>query len=115
MRTFIAARVSFNSGQAQLDCIIRNISDGGAKLEISSAVTIPDEFNLIIPQKSVNRRVRLCWRSAEFCGVAYLDPADAAPPIEDVDSVEAGLRRQIRRLESTIERMQRRIDELTGG
>jgi hypothetical protein len=115
MRTFMAAKVSFSNGQSMLDCTIRNISDGGAKLQISGGITLPGEFDLIIPQRQVNRRVRLCWRNDEFCGVAFLDGGDPMPGASDADAVEVGLRQHIRELETTIAQMQRRIDELSGG
>jgi len=62
MRTLIAAKISFNNGQSTLDCIIRNLSDTGAKLIVSAAIALPDGFDLLIPQKSVTRRVRTVWR-----------------------------------------------------
>jgi len=114
MRTFMAAKVSFSNGQSTLDCTIRNISDGGAKLQISGGITLPGEFDLIIPQRNFNRRVRLCWRNDEFCGVAFLDQGDAVTGASDAESIEAGLRQHIRELEITIAQMQRRIDELSG-
>jgi hypothetical protein len=123
MRTFMAARISYGNGANLLDCTIRNISEGGAKLQISGGVTLPGEFELIIPQRGVHRKVRLCWRSEDFCGVAYLDldEEDAAVPMrrqpaqsQEPESNEA-LRQHIRELEATIEQMQRRIDELSGG
>jgi hypothetical protein len=128
MRTFMAARISYGNGANLLDCTIRNISDGGAKLQISGGVTLPGEFELIIPQRGVRRRVRLCWRTEDFCGVAYLDDDDAAgqgrshphaqatlqAAAQEFESNDA-LRQHIRELEATIAQMQRRIDELSGG
>ena len=49
MRAFMAARILFNKDMMQVDCTVRNLSEGGAKLEISGAVTLPDEFDLVIP------------------------------------------------------------------
>lgn len=112
----MSARVSYGSGPTILDCTIRNISDGGAKIQISGGVTLPDQFELIIPQRNVNRQVRLCWRTDEFCGVAFLDKGDDLTHSEHVESAEteAALRLKIRQLEMTITRMQQRIDELSG-
>ncbi|MCG6121174.1 MAG: PilZ domain-containing protein [Microvirga sp.] len=117
-RTFIAARILFNKGSMQVECTVRNLSDGGAKLEVSEAVTLPDEFDLLIPQRAVTRRARLCWRSASFCGVAFLD---AVEPHQHQHSQqgptvgEQNLRGRIQDLEQTIASLQRRIRELTGG
>jgi hypothetical protein len=122
MRTFMAARIEYGSGTT-LDCTIRNISDGGAKLQVSGGVTLPGEFYLIIPQRGLHRRVRLCWRNEDFCGVAFVGEEDAPGPgrphpaqtqAQEPESNEA-LRQHIRELEATIAQMQRRIDELSGG
>lgn len=113
----MAARVSYGSGANVIDCTIRNISDGGAKLQISGSITLPEEFDMFIPQRNVSRRVRLCWRSDEFCGVAFLDKGEDHSHSEELVSTETetSLRLKIRQLETTIAQMQRRIDELTGG
>ncbi len=110
----MAARILFNNGQTTVDCTIRNLSDGGAKLQVSGAVTLPDEFELSIPQRNQKRRVRLCWRNDDFCGVAYLDGHDDSGGVTEADTVEAGLRQHIRDLEDKIAQLQRRIDELSG-
>ena len=62
MRTLIAAKIGFNNGQSALDCLIRNLSDTGAKLIVSAAVTLPECFDLIVAPKSLTRRVRIAWR-----------------------------------------------------
>src|SRR4051812_46861296 len=71
MRTLIAAKISFNNGQSTLDCLIRNLSDTGAKLIVSAAIALPDGFDLLIPQKSVTRRVRIVWWRGEAMGVRF--------------------------------------------
>ena len=38
LKALLAARISFNNGQSALDCLIRNLSDTGAKLIVSAAV-----------------------------------------------------------------------------
>lgn len=118
MRAFMAARILYNKGMMQADCTVRNLSDGGAKLEISGAVTLPEEFDLVIPQKNLRRRVRLCWRQDDACGVRFLTddgPAEAASASAGGGETEEQLRARIRELERTITRLNARITELTSG
>lgn len=117
MRCFMAARILYNKGMMKVDCTIRNTSDGGAKLEVSGSVTLPEHFDLHIPQRNVTRPVRLAWRQGDFCGVAYLDapPTGAEPPPEMSEETEAHLRARIRELEGTIVKLNARIQELTSG
>ena len=36
--------------RTRLDCVIRNLSDGGAKLEVPTVRGIPDHFDLLVPR-----------------------------------------------------------------
>ena len=48
--TLIAAVLVFNGGRSRIDCVIRNLSESGAKLELKGSVaSIPNTFDLIAP------------------------------------------------------------------
>ena len=111
VRTLIAARIAFNNGQSTLDCLIRNLSDTGAKLTFSAAVTLPDCFDLMIPQKGVTRRVRVAWRRDQEIGVRFEETAATEHAGSDV----VALKRRIRELEAEVTRLQSRILQLTEG
>jgi len=63
------ARALLNSSSV-LDCTIRNMSLGGACLEMDGAVAIPDVFDLI-PKCSDARTCRVMWRVKDRVGVAF--------------------------------------------
>lgn len=44
-RTFKGGKLIFNKGLSVLDCIIRDLSDDGARLELTTTTTIPDQFD----------------------------------------------------------------------
>jgi hypothetical protein len=79
VRTIIQGRIVFNNRSATLDCIIRNLSETGAKLELSSSVMIPERFELVIPRKGETRRARIVWHRDELMGIAFEEPAEQAP------------------------------------
>ena len=112
MRTLIAAKISFNNGQSTLDCLIRNLSDTGAKLIVSEAIALPDRFDLFIPQKSVTRRGRIVWRRGEEMGVRF---DEDAPRSESRDPDATSLTRRMRELAAEVARLQSRILQLTEG
>jgi hypothetical protein len=62
--------ISFDRA-AGIDCIVRNISDEGACLEVTSPLGIPDEFSLVIKPDSLFRKCRIVWRSARRIGVRF--------------------------------------------
>ena len=55
-----------------LDCLVRNLSDTGAGLEIDSKLVPVDEFNLIILPEYLNRKCRVVWRKPNRIGVRFV-------------------------------------------
>jgi uncharacterized protein YfaT (DUF1175 family) len=53
------------------NCIVRDLSETGAKLGVSSRTKLPAEFYLHVVQKNLKVRVRLIWREGDFAGVAF--------------------------------------------
>ena len=68
-RVLKSGSISFHGGT--IDCVVRNISDTGAALEIASPVGIPDTFTLLISGDHVSRNCRVAWRSDKRIGVAF--------------------------------------------
>lgn len=67
----IAATIAYDGGRKRADCIIRNLSDGGAKLEVASVRSIPDQFELLVP-KHRPQQCRVAWRALKEMGVQFL-------------------------------------------
>jgi hypothetical protein len=70
-RTFKGGKVIFNNGLSVLDCIIRDMSEHGARLELPTTVGIPDTFELIIAPDRVKRRCQIAWRAERHIGVLF--------------------------------------------
>lgn len=68
-RTLKAATIAFNGGV--IDCVLRNLSDTGAQLEVTSPVGIPDQFELMLTGESAHRPCRVVWRKATRIGVSF--------------------------------------------
>jgi hypothetical protein len=95
-RTFLKGRIIFNKGASSMDCLVRDMSASGARLSLSETTTLPDSFDLYIPQKEKTYRSTLAWRRADGVGITFLDdvaPAPAPPAAEDASSLLALLRR----------------------
>jgi hypothetical protein len=74
LRTILAGRISFNEGAFTIDCVVRNLSDTGAKLALPSILPVPDRFDLIILRTNVTRKCRLRWRREDEMGVSFEEP-----------------------------------------
>ncbi len=85
-RTFLKGRILFNKGAASMDCLIRDLSEAGARLELSETSTLPEVFDLYIAQKEETFRATLRWRRDNSVGIAFADqrkpvaPPEAAAP-----------------------------------
>jgi len=69
-RALKSATIAFDRA-AGIDCIVRNISEAGACLEIVSPVGIPDDFTLIVHTDKVQRACHVAWRSVHRIGVSF--------------------------------------------
>jgi hypothetical protein len=70
-RTFKGGKMIFNKGLSVRDCIIRDLSDEGARLELTTPVGIPDQFEIIIAPDRVRRFCKTVWRSSNQIGVLF--------------------------------------------
>jgi PilZ domain-containing protein len=72
-RVYKQARIIFNNGYAVFDCIVRNISDGGAMLEMETLLGIPRAFQIVLDHDARARPCRVVWRTERRMGVAFAD------------------------------------------
>jgi hypothetical protein len=56
-----------------MDCVIRNLSDSGAKLEVPTVKALPQSFDLMVPGHRP-QHCRVAWRSLREVGVAFAEP-----------------------------------------
>jgi PilZ domain len=66
----MAGTISF--GGSGIDCLVRNISVGGATLEVESQIGIPSSFDLVINVERSNHHCHVVWRKARRIGVALV-------------------------------------------
>jgi hypothetical protein len=71
-RTLKGGRILFDGGSSSRDCVIRDISDGGAKLCFPSVVGIPSELLLAFDDGRPSRECFSKWRRPTAMGVEFL-------------------------------------------
>lgn len=99
-RVFLKGRIVFNNGSSSLDCLVRDMSPTGARLVMSEATTLPDAFDLYIPQKDRTYRATLRWRREDGIGVTFEAPARAgtAPASPDPAPTDASVTLLLKRI-----------------
>jgi hypothetical protein len=67
------------TSSTRVSAVVRDISAGGAKLNVPKDVQLPSEFYLGDPKSRSVRKVLLRWRDGDFAGVEFCtSPASAA-------------------------------------
>ena len=109
IRSFLRARIVYNNQNSTIECTIKNISPFGAKIELGNAMSIPDSFDLEIPQKGRSYRARLTWRSESAIGVEFIDDD---PAHRDASSKVERLETENRRLRTAVAQLTKRLEDL---
>lgn len=76
-RTLKAARVLLTDSST-IDCTIRDISKGGARLAFGDAFPLPNEFRLLLVQTNTIVPVKLLWQRGKTAGVGFTGPEEPA-------------------------------------
>ena len=71
-KSFLRGCVYFNKRRGAVDCLIREISDEGARIIFSDTVNVPDVVELYIPQKE-----QTCGRA--YSGATAMRSASGSP------------------------------------
>jgi len=74
-RTLLTGRIEFLD-RSMFDCVIRNLSDRGAKICCDQHVVLPDVFRLFIEKKDEKRDVRAIWREKDGIGLQFITGED---------------------------------------
>ena len=61
--------IVFSDKAPKLECVVRNVSETGASLQVSTTIGIPEIFDAIID--GVRRRCRSVWRTDTKIGIMF--------------------------------------------
>jgi diguanylate cyclase (GGDEF)-like protein len=65
------ATILFNERRSTIDCVVRNLSEGGACLEVASPAGVPKEFELLIEGETTSRHCVSAWQIENKIGVEF--------------------------------------------
>jgi hypothetical protein len=97
--------VAFNERRSTIECIVRNFSDDGAKIEFENPALLPDEIDLLIPKKNRTFRAKMVWANANQAGLTFRSVSRNEP-------IALDMARRLRRCESERRELQSRIAQL---
>jgi hypothetical protein len=114
-KSFLRGFVYVSRKRGALACLIRDLSEKGARIVFSDEVTLPPEVDLYIPQREQTLRAHVQWRRNDEIGLAFIADqrdADAAPTAGEVIQRVALLEAEIASLRTLLKKMKA---EKTGG
>ena len=93
-KSFLRGCVYFNKRRSAIDCLIRDISDQGARIIFSGTTNFPDVVELYIPHKEQTVRAHV------HAPLASPQPqfGDLAQRVAELEAEMAGLRRTLKQL-----------------
>jgi PilZ domain-containing protein len=110
-KTFIKGRIYFNNRLSSMDCIVRDIGKHGSRLEFSENVTLPDVFELYLPNKDDYFQAHVMWRKGNNIGITWT-PEDILNPRSESGRTDYHLADRVTKLEREVGLLLKRIDAL---
>lgn len=76
--------------ERRFGCIVADISQTGARIEVNDVTALPDSFVLLLSSSGAARRYcRVIWRRPKLAGVRFeTSLAEAAKPVSSDSSAE---------------------------
>lgn len=111
LRVLLKGRIHFNNNSSSIDCLVRDMSPQGARLMLSETATLPEKFDLYIPQKERTYRASLRWRREDGIGVTF-DGGETATPDAAPDLSMSALLRRVGELEAENASLKRRLADM---
>ena len=91
-KAFKAGIISYQNHALTVDCVIRDVSSSGVKLQFQEGVMVPEHFSLTIPMEGNKVECQVRWRhlnqvGAVFVGEMEQDSKNARKQSLDIDYV----------------------------
>jgi hypothetical protein len=93
-----------------MDCMIRDLSEDGARIALSDTVALPEVIELDIPQRELRRPARVIWRRNGEIGLCF-NFADRTPDLTAMTAEDIMAR--IGMLEAEIALLRARLSSLS--
>ncbi|MFQ5773844.1 MAG: response regulator [Kiloniellaceae bacterium] len=74
VKTLKSGQVIYQNANCVTDCLILNLSDGGAAIQLVDFIRLPETF-LLKAQYGPMYRCEVCWRHGNKLGVRFVNPA----------------------------------------
>ena len=112
-KSLLRGLVYFGNSPSAMNCLVRDLSETGARLKFDGPITAPDHLELHIPTKNQVLRVKVKWREVDEIGVSFAAEHAAAPSDEDLAARVERLEGEIAQLKQMLKRLSRPASAVT--
>lgn len=110
-KTFFKGRIYFNNRLSSMDCIVRDATADGGRLEVSDSVTLPNAFEIYLPNRDEYFHAKVEWRRGGSIGISWSSEQFPKQKQEHVVS-EHAITDRLAKLEHQVAVLQKRLDAL---
>ena len=110
-RSYLGGQIAFNRRLSVVDCVVRNLSEDGAKLECPPSIALPQDVDFTVDCKGLQARARVIWRSDKELGLSF---GDGLARTEGAHVIPIGTAQLIAKLHAANAALRQRLGELSG-
>jgi hypothetical protein len=105
-RVYYGGTIAFNARNSTVDCVVRNFSPCGAKIEFENSAMLPDSVDFEVARKGLTCLARLVWRDRNAAGLMFCEEHETG------SVVTLDWARKLRASERANRRLKSRLDQL---
>lgn len=72
----LGAKIVYGNGDLSYDCVIRDLTDKGARIKLESSIPLPKQIYLIDYKKGVAHYAEIAWSTPPSHGVKFIRSID---------------------------------------
>lgn len=110
-KSYLGGQIAFNKRSSVVDCVVRNLTGDGAKLECPPSVALPQDVDFTIECKGLQARARVMWRSNTELGLSF---GNGVSRSEGAEVIPIGTAQLIAKLQAANAALRQRLGELSG-
>jgi hypothetical protein len=103
---YYGGMIAFNGRNSTLDCVVRNFSPRGARIEFENSAILPDRVDFEVMRRGLSCLARLVWRDHNTAGLMFSEAREMG------DVVPLNWERKLRASERANRRLKSRLDQV---
>jgi hypothetical protein len=109
VRSYLRGEIVHSGGRIRLECTVRDLSPEGARIQIARDITLPDPFELHIPQRGMAEKSHIVWRQGDETGVHFVHDASAPTTNAAPQPTDRSLLARVELLESELTSLRQQV------